>query len=255
MQHTLKRLGFFKEKINPLSLSNNTLFELDLIKQNFASLPKDPYAEKTVNRFRAYSNLILLPWKRHLFWIPTENKQGQHVSSYWQGHHNPEHQNKIRYFTPLDSEVKHSVLLKNLILHDFDLTFWQTHNYNFPLHIGVHFVKLLVLSKAHRAISSPNCMHRDGEAFTFAHLFTRYNIKGGKNYVAGPEWANHTLDNIPEGHLKAKFELREPFATYAVCDALVSHYVSPVELNNKALSFGYREIILIDFSPMQQHLL
>ncbi len=125
MRHTLKQSGFFKGKMNPLLFSNNASFELNLIKQSFASLPRDPYAEDTNNRFRAYANLILIPWERRLFWMPTENKNGQHFSSYWQGNHNPEYQDKIRRFTALNSEVKNSALLKNLILHDFDLTFWE----------------------------------------------------------------------------------------------------------------------------------
>ena len=254
MRHALKQAGFFKGKMNSLLLSNNTAFEIELIKQNFASLPKDPYAETTANRFRAYSNLILIPWERCLFWIPTENKNGQHLSSYWQGNYNDEYQGKIRHFTALNTAVKNSTILKNLILHDFDLTFWKKYNCHFPLYIGVHFVKLLVSAKNPRAISSPNCMHRDGEAFTFAHLFARHNVTGGTNYIAGPEWANDTLSNIPCRHIKAKFELHETFETYAVCDQLVSHYVSPVELENKDIPFGCREIILLDFSAMKQHL-
>ncbi len=98
-------------------------------------------------------------------------------------------------------------------------------------------------------------MHRDGETFTFAHLFTRHNVTGGINYIAESEWANYTLSNIPCDNIKAKFELHETFETYAVYDKLVSHYISPIELENEALRFGCREIILLDFSMMKQHLI
>ncbi len=252
MKDIFKKQGYFKDKINPYELSDNATVELGAMKKNFASLDKDPYTSITNNRFRAYSNLILFPWERKLSWIPPQQKDGNLSSSYWQGNFNPEHKDAIRYFTPIDPTVKNSTLLNNIILHDYDLTFWDPAYSSLPIYVGVHFVKLAVLDKSQVAFSSPNLVHQDGEAFTFAHLFNRVNVRGGTNYISKPEWANHKLEQVDRCDIMEEFEMYEPFESYAVCDEMVSHYVSPIELDDKELQQGYREIVLIDFSLMHQ---
>lgn len=242
------------EKSLTQQLSNSAMAELETVQKNFASLAKDPYTSPDNNRFRAYSNAIIFPWEREVFWIPTEIKNGQHVSSYWQGSFNPEHKGATRSFTPLNSTVKKTSLVNNLILHDFDLTFWDQNYGNLPIYVGIHFVKLQVLDPNEIAYSSPDLMHQDGEAFTFAHLFNRNNVKGGANYISTPQWANHKLEDIKKDDILAEFEMHHAFESYGVCDNLVSHYVSPIELDDKEQSQGSREIILIDFSLMQQWL-
>lgn len=192
-------------------------------------------------------------WERKIHWIPPENKDGQFVSSYWQGGFNPEHIDNARPFVPLSTEVRNSKFLQNLILYDFDLTFWDRAS-TLPIYVGVHFVKLLVRNKHDIAVSSPDLMHRDGEAFTFAHLFNRINVKGGTNYIAQVQFANYKISDVPFENILTQFEMVEQMETYGVCDELVSYYVSPIELEDENLSHGCREIILIDFSPVQQQL-
>lgn len=253
MKNIFEEQGYLKLKINPLFLASKAQDEIEIIRNNFDSLTKDPYSETRSNRFRSYSNLIILPWDRKIIWLPLENKSGRYVSSYWQGGFNPEHVGACRSFTPLSTEVKNTNLLNNLILHDFDLTFWKTGN-TLPIYVGVHFVKLLVMEKNEIAFSSPDLLHRDGEAFTFAHLFERKNVQGGVNYISTPELANNKIGDVPEDKILMKFELHEPFESYAVCDEMVSHYVSPIKIDNPELSCGVREIMLIDFSNMQQQI-
>ena len=254
MKNAFQEHGYLKSKINPLFLSSKARSEIKILRNNFDSLTRDPYSETRSNRFRSYSNLIILPWDRKIIWLPLENKNGRYVSSYWQGGFNPEHADAYRSFTPLSSEVKKTNFLNNLILHDFDLTFWKMEN-TLPIYVGVHFIKLLVLEKNEIAFSSPDLLHRDGEAFTFAHLFERKNVQGGVNYISTPELANSKIDDVPEDKILTKFELHEPFESYAVCDEMVSHYVSPIKIDNPVLSHGSREIILIDFSTVQQQII
>lgn len=253
MKNSFQEQGYLKTTINPLFLASKAQDEIKILRNNFDSLTRDPYSEASSNRFRSYSNLIILPWDRKIIWLPLENKNGRYVSSYWQGGFNPEHIDTYRSFTPLSNEAKNTALLNNLILHDFDLTFWKTKN-NLPIYVGVHFVKLLVMKKDEVAFSSPDLLHRDGEAFTFAHLFERKNVQGGVNYISTPELANNKIEDVPEDKILMKFELQEPFESYAVCDEMVSHYVSPITIDNPQLSYGYREIILIDFSNVQQQI-
>src|SRR6185437_13400220 len=242
--HSLQEAGFIKAKLNPFNLSTKAQLDLEMIHQNFDTLPKDPYAPNDCNRFRAYSNLIIIPWERKIHWIPPVHVNGNFLSGYWQGKFNPEHKDAIRYFTPLLSETRNTLFLKNLIMHDFDLTFWNSST-TLPIYVGIHFVKLLVSDKNQIAFSSPDLLHRDGEAFTFAHLFKRFNVKGGTNYISKPEYANKKINEVDPNNILDKFEMYDQLDTYGVCDQLVSHYVSPVAIDDGSKKYGSREIILI----------
>lgn len=254
MKKVFKEKGFIRASLKPVNLSDKAATEIQYLQENFKTLPNDPYANSSSNRSRAYSNLIIFPWDREVYWMPVEQKEDRYVSSYWQGKFNPEHKDAMRHFSPLNVKVKESMLLKNLILHDFDLTFLDDRFKNLPIYVGVHFVKLQVSDKNEEGISSPNLFHRDGEAFTFAHLFNRKNVKGGVNYIASTQCANTPLEAIDRSLLKSEFEMIEPFDGYGVCDKLVSHYVSPIKIQDETISHGVREIILIDFSAMKQKL-
>lgn len=251
MKEIFQKQGFFRTKINPNSLTSCAESDCEIIRENFSKLAIDPYTNSGNNRFRAYSNLIILPWEREIKWLPLENYQGEFVSSYWQGAFNPEHADFIRRFTPISSAAKNTRLLNNLILHDYSLTFWKD-KAMYPIYIGVHFIKLIVLKKGQLCYSSPDLMHRDGEAFTFAHLFNRSNIRGGANYISKVEHANYKLEDIPSNDILDKFEMYDMLESYGVCDRMVSHYISPVELEDSDIEYGCREIILIDFSPLRQ---
>src|SRR5699024_4715361 len=77
-------------------------------------------------------------------------------------------------------------LLREIIMADYHETFWKEEEKIMPIHVGVHFVKLLVTQDGEKAVSSPDCLHQDGEPFTFAHLIKRENVKGGTNAIGIP---------------------------------------------------------------------
>ncbi|KEF38678.1 2OG-Fe dioxygenase [Schinkia azotoformans MEV2011] len=116
------------------------------------------------------------------------------------------------------------------------------------VHVGVHFVKLLVKNNGEKAVSSPNNLHQDGEPFTFAHLIKRENVVGAINAIATPKNAGKTLSEVDKQELHATFEISNPLDSYGVYDPLVSHYVSPIEKGIKDKP-GERSVILIDFQP------
>lgn len=210
---------------------------------------------KDANRYRRYGNGIILPWRidDSPEWLPTHlDENSRHLSGYDQGSNNPEH-DSTRYFCALTNSVKDTSFLKSLVMHDFKQTFWPTRYTRFPIYFGVHFVKLLADAPNKFGISSPNCFHQDGEPFTFAHLVSRSeNTRGGVNYVAKPEARNKTLDFVNGNEIHQEFELGSFLQSFAVHDPAVSHYVTPIQMNNENGSKAERCIILIDFSPMIQ---
>ncbi|PTH97993.1 hypothetical protein BU099_09590 [Staphylococcus xylosus] len=115
-----------------------------------------------------------------------------------------------------------------------------------PIHVGVHFVKLYVENDNDKAFSSPDCLHQDGEPFTFAHLVERSNVIGGTNAIAIPNAAGSKPEDIDENDLIEVFEIEKPLESYGVYDPSVSHYVSPVEKGSEN-NIGVRSVILIDY--------
>lgn len=57
------------------------------LQNHFETLPRDPYAELSNNRFRQYSRAIVLPWMEPLevHWLPGHIKDGEEISYYNQG--------------------------------------------------------------------------------------------------------------------------------------------------------------------------
>lgn len=59
MKNDFQKNGFLVTKINYNNLSSSIDAEIELIKNNFNQLSKDPYMDQSNGRYRAYSNLIL----------------------------------------------------------------------------------------------------------------------------------------------------------------------------------------------------
>ena len=112
--------------------------------------------------------------------------------------------------------------------------------------LSVHFIKLCVKKEGDRATSSPDCLHQDGEPFTFAHLIERSNVIGGTNAIAIPEAAGNKPEDVDNNDLIEVFEITEPLESYGVYDPKVSHYVSPIKKGN-GNQIGVRSVILIDY--------
>jgi hypothetical protein len=212
----------------------------------FDDLPADPYASET-KRFRRYSRAVAVPWERSLRWLPTQRDGQRETSEYYQGSHNPEYPGARRRFASIPRHLQDSELLRELILDDLRQTTWHDDFDKHPIHVGVHFVKLVVAADGAEAIVSPNVLHQDGEPFTFAHLIVHRNVSGGVNFIAPPHCAGMRPDEAGQDVILDCFELEQPLDSYAVHDPLVSHYLSPIRRGGDA-PYAERGVVLIDFT-------
>nr|WP_308217849.1 MULTISPECIES: 2OG-Fe dioxygenase family protein [Staphylococcus] len=142
--------------------------------------------------------------------------------------------------------IRSNKLLNEIIKANYKETFWSEEDKFSPIHVGVQFVKLYVEKDGDKAISSPDCLHQDGEPFTFAHLIERTNITGGTNAIAIPEVAGNKPEEVNNNDLIEVFEITQPLESYGVYDPDVSYYVSPVE-KGSGNNIGVRSVILIDY--------
>lgn len=221
------------------------------IAEAFKRLPPDPYAPRA-NRFRRYSRAVYLPWTQELTWIPgvPDDVHGL-AAEFNQGGYNTEYENVRRLLPEIPTELRDDSLLLRLIRFDLDQALWLEELGKNPVHVGVHTVKLSVSDPADTAISSPNCLHQDGGAFTFtfAHLVGRSNAVGGENVIASPSCAGLLPENLSATVVKARFTLVEPLDTYAVHDPRVSHYISPVRCGD-GQGPGERCVLLVGLAPL-----
>ena len=245
----LEQQGFERYCLDRHDLNMDVEGPLKQIQNEFDSLSRDPYGSGD-NRFRSYARGILLPWKPEFNWIPpTIVVDGRPVTEYYQGAYNPDFSGERRLLPAISEEAKSNLLLRRLIWIDFDRTFWPKALRAHPLQVGLSFIKLQVDADHRRALSTPDSFHQDGETFTFAHLVQRTGIVGGVNAIASPSARGKTPAEIADEERFEEFELARPLESYAVFDPLVSHYVSPIELEDGRHK-GERSIILVDFTPM-----
>lgn len=212
----------------------------------FEDLPEDDYAPG-LNRYRRYSRALVLPTSGTMEWLPTVKRDGREYAAYFQGKFNPEHSASYREFSSIEENIQNNKLLREIIMADYHETFWEEEEMIMPIHVGVHFVKLLVKNEDEKAVSSPDCLHQDGEPFTFAHLIKRENVKGGTNAIGIPAIKGSRPEDVAEENIREIFELKKPLESYGVYDSKVSHYVSPVEMGDGTEETGIRSIILIDY--------
>ncbi|MBC1605381.1 2OG-Fe dioxygenase family protein [Paenilisteria rocourtiae] len=218
------------------------------IERAFEDLPVDAYASG-LHRYRRFSRAVILPWSNQVEWLPAMvNADGEEVAEYFQGAFNPEFKDAYRSFPMLQKEMLENELLKHIIQFDFAQTYWDKRDLVMPVNVGVHFVKLKVERDGDEAVSSPNCLHRDGEPFTFAHLVKRQNVVGGQNVIATVDDVDQFPENIDAEHIFADFALTEALESYGVADIAVSHYVSAVH-KGAGDEAGERSMILIDYQP------
>ncbi|CAM4137272.1 2OG-Fe dioxygenase family protein [Lacicoccus alkaliphilus] len=211
----------------------------------FEDLPVDDYAPE-LNRYRRYSRALVLPTSKSLEWLPNVERDGNEYAAYFQGKFNPEHPGSYREFHAIDPHILENELLNKIIMADYEETFWGEEDQIMPIHVGVHFVKLEVEKEGDRAVSSPDCLHQDGEPFTFAHLIERRNVKGGLNAIGVPSVGGKQPEEVADEDLHEVFKLNRPLESYGVEDSSVSHYVGPV-MKGGAEGRAVRSVILIDY--------
>ncbi|MFK0294341.1 2OG-Fe dioxygenase family protein [Streptomyces sp. NPDC090442] len=223
------------------------------LRAEFVDLPPDPYATEA-GRNRRYARGIYLPWSREFSWIPNTHfdEQGW-MNGYYQADHNPEYVGVVRKLPAMSETARNNPIIREILSFDFAQTRWSQDDAAFPLHVGVHLIKLAVDDPGLEAISSPNELHQDGEPFVFAHLVYRRNVVGGVNVVAPPKYRGKQPADVPDGEALAEFELIKPLESYGITDEKVSHYVSPIKRGAGAET-GERAVILVDFTPMRQYI-
>ncbi len=242
--------GYCRFKVDDLAPSPDTENGLERLRAAVDNLPADPYAP-AANRYRRYSNGILLPWSRRVEWMPERQGSRGAYSEYYQSDYNPEYLSRVRHFVPFEDELKHDPFLSHIVWQDFDLTLahWNEAQLIRPFVVGVHLVKLLVRHDSDRAVSSPDVLHQDGEPFTFVHLVRRENAVGARTAVAIPDAAGKKPEDVDPATIHVQFELLEPLESYGVLDAKVSHYVSALERGPEDRP-GVRAALLTDFTPL-----
>ncbi len=143
-----------------------------------------------------------------------------------------------RKFEDLESDTIHNPFLLALIDFDFMNTPFSAEDSSYPIDVGVHLIRLEA-SPGQPGTSSPDCLHKDGEPFTFIHLIRRFQAEGGRSVVA---------DN--DKKILTAVTLSRRLETIAVSDRDVYHQVEKIETPRGA-DRGFRDVLLVDFTPMK----
>jgi hypothetical protein len=223
---------------------------LAVFRDHYARLPPDPNAPEA-NRYRCYARGVVLPWTRRITWGPgTPDLVHGQIAEFTQGQLNPEYLDQTRIFPYAPRGLLADPTLHHLVFFDLVHTDWPAAAMNVPIHVGVHFVNLLVNQPDQVATSSPDCLHQDGgmDSVYFVHLLDRNNVTGGATVIAEPACAGLTIHDVAEHQIRARFTLDEPLDSYAIIDSQVSHYITPVRTAD-AQQPGHRAAILIGLIP------
>jgi len=194
-------------------------------------LKLDPYmADGGRYRFRRYGLFNLSIITGRLNCIPD-------ASFYQDININPLNGGKLRKFASLTKDSVENPFLQELMLFDLaQLT--STTSVKVDWLIGVHQIRIIAMPGA-SGNPTPEGVHRDDETYTVQHLIKRHNIDGGVNYFHGSE-------REPERYPTVLKQLNY-FDSYYF-DHTLWHNVSPITLNMHG-SEGYRDVLLIDFTP------
>lgn len=241
----LKHNGYAKYDYMDALKYDGIIEDYESLLTYFEDLPIDDYAPD-LNRYRRYSRALILPTSGDIEWLPNVTRDDHEYSAYFQGRFNPEHAGSYREFHSIDPHIRDNRLLQEIIMANYRETFWREEDQLMPIHVGVHFVKLMVENDGDKAVSSPDCLHQDGEPFTFAHLIERKNVRGGTNAIATPEVQGKQPEDVGDKDLHEVFEITEPLESYGVRDSAVSHYVGPIFKGDDDTR-AVRSVILIDY--------
>ena len=194
-------------------------------------LKLDPYmADRGKYRFRRYGLFNLSAITGRLNYIPD-------ASFYQDININPLNGGKPRKFASLTKDSVENPFLQELMLFDLaQLT--STTSVKVDWLIGVHQIRIIAMPGV-SGNPTPEGVHRDDETYTVQHLIKRHNIDGGVNYFYGSE-------REPERYPTVLKQLNY-FDSYYF-DHTLWHSVSPITLNMHG-SEGYRDVLLIDFTP------
>jgi hypothetical protein len=215
-------------------LGREALKGLSSLSDSFSQLVQDSQmGDGGKYRFRRYSRFLAerrYPGDRISFSLIAGNAIHQLKRD------NPLNGGVTRTYSPLAKETLASPLLKGLMDHDarvlleLDPDFFAG-----PVTTGVHQVRIVARSEA-RGLPTPEGIHRDAEAYTFQHFWSKNGVQGGefrgydRNKVENFRWLQETpLDSV-------------------VFLGTTWHSATPISCK-PGLDVGYRDIFLIDFDP------
>ncbi len=229
----LKNQGYVHVESEDLHVNDEILPALAALEDAYERLPLDRYCPEQ-NRRRRHSRFVLLPWDLHISPRP--------ATAYFQKRElNPDHGGMMRKFEEFEPETASNSFLRALIEFDFNSIPFSAEDLSFPFDVGVHLVRVEA-SPDQPGVSSPNCLHKDGEPYTFIHLVKRFQVEGGENIVTDND--KNTLATVTLSHR---------LETIAVSDSDVYHQVERIETSGGA-DRGFRDVLLIDFTPMKPQL-
>ncbi|MYX99381.1 hypothetical protein GT045_32415 [Streptomyces sp. SID486] len=248
----LRRDGYARLRGTDLGLDAEELAgDLAQLARAFEDLPLDPHSPDS-NRFRRYSHAVYLAWTDELSFIPgTPDDEFGTVSEFWQDEYNPEFPDAHRKLPDLTPELQSNRAVRAIIRADLAEALWLPQLHTAPVYLAIHMIRLAVRDRTQVAVSSPNCLHRDGGSpalCTFAHLIDRRDITGGENVIATPESAGRQPDDVDPGDIHERFVLSDLLDGYGVHDHSVSHYVGPVRLAENAEN-GHRDVFIVGIAP------
>jgi hypothetical protein len=193
-------------------------------------LPTDSYCEKK-NRFRRHSRFTYLPWADRLLLSPPIAYQQTTTL-------NPNANGVARRFASLTPQIAKNRFLHQLIRADFAVLPFDPADLLYPIDCGVHVIRMEARQDVD-GTSSPDCLHKDGEPFTYVHLLQREDVFGGESVIA---------DN--NKNILFEDTLSDPLDSIVVCDESVYHQVRRVKVS-QGKQMGFRTALLIDFTPMK----
>ncbi len=233
LHRQLKDQGYLHVESADLRVAEDLLPALGALEEAYESLPLDRYCSDK-NRRRRHSRFTLLPWEPHISLRP--------LSAYSQKRElNPDHGGLVRKFEEIEPDVARNPFLLAIIDFDFMSSPFSAEDLSFPFDVGVHLIRVEA-SPDLPGTSSPDCLHKDGEPYTFIHLIKRFQVEGGRNIVT--DNAKKTLASVTMSHR---------LETIAVSDRDVHHQVEKIETSYGAAR-GFRDVLLVDFTPMKPEL-
>jgi hypothetical protein len=172
----------------------------------------------------------LLPWTRRITWAPgTPDLVHGQIAEFTKGQLNPEYLDQTRIFPYAPHGLLADPHAPTLVLFDLVHTDWPATAMNVAIHVGVHFVNLLVNQPDQVATSPPDCLHQDGgmDSVYFLHLLDRNNVTNGAAVIAEPACAGLTIHDVAEHQIRARFTLDEPLDSYAIIECQPALSVMP----------------------------
>lgn len=230
MKEELARKGFTHLKARDLLIPDKLERAFKHFKEESLDLPLDQYAPDRT-RYRRHSRFVQLPWDGYLTHRP--------VHGYYQDKAlNPVNGGVVRKFADLSPTMRQNEFLLQLIQFDLEHLPFAENDLQYPLDVGVHVIKI-VARPGKPGVSSPNCLHKDGEPYTAIHLLSREDITGGESLVA---------DNTKRSLFEVT--LQDTLDSLIVRDSDVYHHVNPINVLPDREE-GFRVVLLIDFTPMK----